>query len=184
MSIEDRAVLARAAELHRPLARAAKLGRGNGIGYAIFGSLGLLLAVMDLDAVGLALGAVLLSVGLFEHRQCARLLLADIAAPKRLALAELTLLGAIVLYGVLGLTVLPATSNAVQQQLRDARSLGIDLRSLADSISQTWYATVISVSFLYQGGMALYFRRRLEALTSYRQAVPKWAREIVESMAG
>ena len=183
MSVEDRALLTRAAELHRPLARAAKLGRANSTAYAVFGALSLFLVLVDFDAVGASLGAVLVGVGLFQHRECARLLRADAAAPRRLARAELILLGALVLYGVLGLILPPATSASLQQELRDARSLGIDLRSLTNSINETWYSTVIAVSLLYQGGMARYFQRRGKAVAAYLEAVPVWAREIVESMA-
>jgi hypothetical protein len=85
MPAEDRALLPRAAELHRPLARAAKLGKGNGMTYVVFGCLSLLFACMDFDAVGLALAAILLGVGLFERAQSVRLLHADAAAPLRLA---------------------------------------------------------------------------------------------------
>ncbi len=95
MSAEDRAWLPRAAELHRPLARAAKLGMGNGMGYAVFGGLSLVFALPGWDMIGLILGAVLLGVGLYERTQSKRLLQADIAAPLRLAGGELLLLGAI-----------------------------------------------------------------------------------------
>ena len=95
MSAEDRAWLPRAAELHRPLARAAKLGMGNGMGYAVFGGLSLVFALPGWDMIGLILGAVLLGVGLYERTQSKRLLQADIAALLRLAGGELLLLGAI-----------------------------------------------------------------------------------------
>ena len=183
MSTEDRTLLTLASELHRPLARAAKLGRGNGAAYAVFGLLSLMFAVMPVDGVGLGIGAVLLGVGFFERWQCRRLLHADAAAPKRLALAELTLLAAIVIYGVLGLTVLPSAGDLLNEQLGGTQGLGIDVQGLAESMNQVWYATVIGVALLYQGGMALYFHRRSAVLARYVQAVPAWARELVESMA-
>jgi len=182
MSGEDRTQLARAAELHAPIARAARLGLRNGTCYAAFGALSLLLAVVGLDAVGLALGAVLLGVGFEERRQSTRLRNADAAAPLRLVRVELTLLGAIVLYGVLGLTVFPAAADAVKGHLHDTVGLGNMVR-LADSINRTWYTSVIGISVLYQGGMARYFHRRRDDVARYRQAVPPWAREVVEAMA-
>src|SRR6185436_19641310 len=117
MSTEDRAWLPRAAELHRPLARTAKLGMGNGMGYAVFGGLSLVFALWGWDMIGLVLGAVLLGVGFYERAQSRRLLKADTAAPTRLARGELMLLGTLALYGVLGLTVLPAPTDLLQQQL-------------------------------------------------------------------
>ena len=93
MSTEDRAWLPRAAELHRPLARTAKLGMGNGMGYAVFGGLSLVFSLPGWDMIGLILGAVLFGVGLYERAQSKRLLQADTAAPLRLACGELVLLG-------------------------------------------------------------------------------------------
>ena len=57
---------------------------------------------------------------------------------------ELTLLGAIVLYGVLGLTFFP---SALEGQLHDTRGLGSMVR-LADSITRTWDTCVIGISVL------------------------------------
>jgi hypothetical protein len=183
MSAEDRAWLARAAELQRPLARAAKLGTGNGMGYAVFGGLSLLFALPGWDVIGLALGAVLLGVGLHERTQSKRLLQADTAAPLRLACGELVLLGAIALYGVLGLTVLPAASDVLKQQLGGAKGLGLEVLKIADSISTIWYTSAIAISLLYQGAMARYFLKRRSDMERYLGEVPAWAREVVESMA-
>ena len=183
MSPEDRVWLLRAAELYRPLARAANLGLGNGMGYAVFGGLSLAFALTGWDVIGLMLGAVLLGAGLYERAQCRRLLQADTAAPLRLACGELVLLGAIALYGVGGLTVLPGPSELLRQQLGGIQGLGIDVQKIANSVSTIWYATVIAISLLYQGGMALYFRSRRSDVRRYLEEVPVWAREVVESMA-
>jgi hypothetical protein len=183
MSTEDRAWLPRAVELHRPLARAAKLGQGNGMGYAVFGGLSLVFALPDWDMIGLILGAVLLGIGFHERAHSKRLLQADSAAPPRLACGELVLLGAITLYGVLGLTVLPGPSDLLQQQLGATKALGRDVQNIAKSISTIWYTTCIAISLIYQGGMALYFHRRWADVTRYIEEVPAWAREVVESMA-
>jgi hypothetical protein len=183
MSTEDRAWLPRAAELQRPLARAAKLGMGNGMGYAVFGGFSLVFACLDWDIVGLILGAVLLGVGLYERAQSKRLLQADTAAPRRLACGELVLLGAITLYGVLGLTVLPAAGDVLQQQLGGTKGPGLDVQKIANFISTIWYTTAVAISLLYQGAMARYFLKRRSDMTRYLEEVPAWAREVVESMA-
>lgn len=156
---------------------------GNGMGYAIFGGLSLVFALSGWDMIGLILGAVLLGVGLYERAQSKRLLQADTAAPLRLASGELVLLGAITLYGVLGLTVLPGPSDLLQQQLGSTQGLGLDVQKIANSISTIWYTTAIAISLLYQGGMALYFRSRRPDVTRYLKEVPVWARELLESMA-
>lgn len=183
LSAADRALLAAAAQLHRPIARAAKLGLGNGMGYAVFGGLSLLYALPSWDLIGIAIGAVLLGVGLHERAQSKCLLQADANAPSRLASGELVLLGAIVTYGVLGLTVLPAAGDRIAQQLGGAQALGIDIQQLANSVSIVWYATIIAVALLYQGGMARYFLKRRAEVARYRAQVPAWAREVLDAMA-
>ena len=182
MSPEDRAWLPRAAELYRPIARAAKLGMGNGMGYVVFGGLSLAFALASWDVIGLILGAVLLGAGLYERTQCRRLLHADTAAPLRLACGELVLLGAIALYAAGGLTA-PGPSELLRQQLGGTQGLGIDVQKIADSVSAVWYTTIIAISLFYQGGMALYFRSRRSDVTRYLEEVPVWARKVVESMA-
>ncbi|HEV8097367.1 MAG TPA: hypothetical protein VGP71_16690 [Burkholderiales bacterium] len=152
------------------------------MGYAVFGGLSLVFAFPGGDMVGLALGAVLLGVGLYERAQSARLLHAEPAAPLRLARGELVLLGAIVLYGMLGLTVLPSASDVLTQQLGNTKGLGLDVQKLANSVSTVWYTFVIAISLIYQGGMARYFLRRRADMTRYLE-MPGWAREVVQSMA-
>lgn len=170
--------------LHAPLARAARLGRANGLGYAIFGLLTILFSLFGPDLVGLALGAVLLATGVVEQRASARLRRADPAAPVLLARNELVLMGAIVTYAVLRLTVLRDDSAALERQLGDTRGLGIDVGALMESLNTMVFATVAAVSLLYQGGMARYFLRRRAMLAEYVDSCPEWARAVVEELEG
>ena len=180
---EDRVWLTRGAELHRPLARAAKLGMANGMGYAVFGGLSLLFALSGWDMAGLTIGAVLLGVGLHERAQARRLIDADPAAPGSLARGELTLLAAITLYGLIGLTVMPGANGALQQQLAGAKGLGVDIQQITNSIQTIWYTAVIAIALLYQGLTARYFLNRRSDLNKYLSEIPAWAREVVEAMA-
>jgi NADH:ubiquinone oxidoreductase subunit 6 (subunit J) len=178
----DRLLLKRAAELHRPLARAAKLSRGNGLGYVVFGGLSLVFAVPGMDLVGMVLGAILLGVGMHERVHSGRILHGEVTAPLQLARGELVLLAAIVVYGVLGLTVLPSSAQTLEQQFGHRGTLGMDIQRIADSVTRTWYAVVIAVAVLYQGGMARYFHNRRPDVVAYLSNCPAWAREIVETM--
>jgi len=182
MSDADRAVLLRAAELRRPIARAARIGAGNGLGYVLFGGLSVLFVLADWDLVGLVLGAVLLAVGLSERAQSTRLLRGDADAPLRLARGELALFGTLVLYAVLGLTVLPTGADELQRQLGNTKGLGIDVQGIARMVSTGWYGTVMVTALLYQGGMARYFLRRRADVALYLAEVPAWARAFVEAM--
>ncbi|MHC5210361.1 MAG: hypothetical protein ACYTG2_06565 [Planctomycetota bacterium] len=182
LSSEERELLQAAVALHAPLARAARLGAANGLGYAIFGVLTLLFSVFGLDLVGLALGAVLLTVGILERRGAASLRHADPAAPGLLARNELVLMGAIVLYATLRLTILRDDSAALEQQLGDTSALGIDVGELMESMNTMVFATVAAVALLYQGGMARYFLLRRPMLDEYVSTCPDWAREVVEGL--
>lgn len=175
----DRAVLQRAFALQRPLARAARIAHANGSGYVVFGGLSLIFAAPGLDVLGLVIGALLLVVGANARRQAAALRRAATTAPQLLARGELILLAGLVLYGVLGLTVLPGAGDAVVKAVGNTKGLGFDVRKLGDSINTAWYAMVIGVAVLYQGGLARYFARRRADVDSLLREVPQWARELL-----
>jgi len=180
----QQAELKRAAELHRPLARAAKRAEGNGKWLAIFGGLSLAWGVATLDAVSLVVGAIVLATGLIEMRQGRRLFAAELDAPLWLCRNELVLGAVISLYAILKLTVWRETGAELQRELGDSglREMGMDIEAMYDSMNQLVYATVIAVTVLYQGGMARYFLKQREALLRYRDEVAEWAREIVQTM--
>ena len=165
--------LSRAAELGAPLRRAAKLARANGLGYAAFGLL-TILSSLPFDVAGLLLGGCLLAVGIAQQRTAPRLVAGDHASPRLLARNELLLLAAITAYAVAQMTILRANTSAELEMLGD--SAGVDVAGLVDAIAGAVYGGVIVVSLLYQGGMALYFRRREPIVERYAREVPEWAR--------
>jgi hypothetical protein len=165
--------LSRAAELGAPLRRAAKLARSNGLGYAVFGALTILLS-LPLDIAGLLLGGCLLAVGIAQQRTASRLVAGDPTAPGVLARNELLLLAAITVYAVAQMTILRAGTSADLEMLGD--SAGVDVAGLVDAVAGAVYGGVIVISLVYQGGMALYFRRRLPIVERYANEVPEWAR--------
>jgi uncharacterized membrane protein HdeD (DUF308 family) len=179
---EDQQTLALAAELHRPLARAARLGRANGGGYLVFGVLSLAFTALDPDALGLVVGAMLVGVGVVERSGAARMARGDPVAPRRMARAELALLATIVVYGVLGLFVLPSAGEVIEQQLGGSDALGMDVVGLSEAVNTLWYGLVIVIGLAYQGSMARYFLRRKADVARYSEGVPEWARRVVQSI--
>lgn len=183
LSAEQRAQLEQAVALHRPLARAAGLARSNARGYVLFGALTLVVAIaFGLDPLGLAIGAIVTGIGVAQLRAARRLAAADPSAPRALARNELLLMGAIAGYAVLKLTLLRETGEDLEAQLGDTGALGVDIAELAQSMNTLLYTTVLAVTLLYQGGLALYFLRRRPALERYLAQVPEWARTTVESL--
>jgi len=180
---EQRAQLELASALHRPLARAANLGRSNARGYVLFGLLTLLFAtLMGADVVSVTIGAVVTGVGVAQLRAAKRLRAADPAAPRALARNELLFMVGIAAYAVLKLTLLRDTGEDLQSQIGDAGGLGLDIAELSSSLNTLVYACVLAVTVLYQGGLALYFLRRRPMLERYLAEVPEWARSTVESL--
>src|SRR5438552_5852776 len=89
MSAEDRLELVETAKRLEPLKRAARWGRANGLGYAVFGGLSLLLSISSSpDWIGLLIGAVLIGAGVVERSQASRLGQGDPVAATRMAEAE------------------------------------------------------------------------------------------------
>jgi len=171
-----------AAELHRPLARAASLGRKHGMSLALFGALTLALSALGPDYVGLSIGAVVLATGLVEWRVAPRLVHADASAPRILARSECTLLAAIVVYCLLQLTTARSSGEELARQVGGTGDLGIDVAEMAESFTLLVYVTVMAVALAYQGGMALYYLRRRAMIATYQEQTPEWARKIVEAL--
>jgi hypothetical protein len=182
MSAEDRLELVETAKRLEPLTRAARWGRTNGLGYVVFGGLSLLLSISSTpDWISLLIGAVLIGAGLVERSQSARLALGDAVAPKRMAQAEIALLGAI-LFGCAIKLAFPSSASAeLGSASGELAGLGLDVTDLIDSVTRLVYAVVMVVSILYQGGMARYFLKRRNDVAVYL-ASPDWARSLVQSM--
>jgi len=181
MTAEDKLALQSAAELHRPLARAAAVARSNALGYAVFGGLTCLVALFGPDPLGLGIGAIVAGVGVAQLRAAPRLRRGDRLAPRALARNELVLLGGIAAYCAIKLA-LGGGGAELQSQVGDTSGLGIDIGELADSLNTTLYATLIAVTLIYQGGLALYFLRRRPMIERYLDQAPDWARSTVESL--
>src|SRR5262245_49128289 len=84
---QDREMLAHAATLRAPLARAARLAATNGTGYVVFGTATMLLSLSTAlsDLVALAVGATLVFVGVTARRLAPRLCEGDAGAARGLA---------------------------------------------------------------------------------------------------
>jgi hypothetical protein len=182
MSAENRLELVETSKRLEPLKRAARLGRTNGLGYVVFGGLSLLLSISsNPDWIGLLIGAVLFAAGLVERSQAARLEQGDPGAPTRMAQAELVLLGAILLCGVIKLVFPYSSSGELGTATSELSGFGLDLTDLIHSVTTLVYSVVMAVSTLYQGGMARYFLKRRNDVTTYLTS-PDWARSLVQSM--
>ncbi len=170
-----------AAELHRPLARAARLAHVNGSLMLILGSLSALFGLLGPDGVTFAMGGIAAAAGWFERRDGERLRRADPGAPAALARNELLLLGAVVVYCILNLTLLRPSGEELERAVGGALP-GIDVRALTEQLTSLVYPTLLGASLLVQGGLARHYARQRAALERYRREVPDWAREAIDSI--
>ena len=183
MTDEERARLREASRLHRPLAKAADVGRRNGTSIAICGLLTLLASGFGPDLLGLAIGCVVTVTGFIERRVAPRLLRADAGAAVMLARNELALMAGIVVYALIQISLADANSAELSRQVGGTGDMGLDIADLSKSLTQMIYVTVAAVTVLYQGGMARYFLRRREHAAAYLAGAPDWARDLVEGLS-
>jgi hypothetical protein len=172
-------VLERAAGLRARFARAASIARANGLGYAIFGALTIATS-MTADVVATALGIALLTIGVRERQAGWKLGAGDAAAPARLARGEIALFFAIAAYCAFQLVRPAAEISADLEMLGE--TAGMDAAEMVNAMRGIVYSAVALTSFVYQGAMALYFRRRQDAVDRYLRETPDWARDVLASI--
>jgi hypothetical protein len=173
--------LRHAAELHRPLARAARLARGNGGLMLALGSLSALFGLLGPDGPTFAMGAIAAATGWFERRDGERLRRAEEGSPAALARNELLLLGAVAVYCVLHMTVLKPSGEELERALGGVPA-GLDIQATIERLTNMIYPTLLVISVLFQGGLARHYARQREPLERYRREVPAWAREALEAI--
>jgi hypothetical protein len=157
--------------LEETLRRVLKVSRGNGWSVAIFAGLCSLVAVALGDPVGVAVGLLVTLGGLLEVRGHRQLQRGDPAGLKGLVRAQFVVLGVIWIYAV---TRLVSFDEEIARQLAtpDMKStlteLGLaldDILPLVRRVFYLFYGAVMAATLLYQGGLALYYRRRAPAVT-------------------
>ena len=72
-------------------------------------------------------------------------------------------------------------AEAIDAELAGA-GLGGEFGGMADSLATPTYGTMLCVTLAYQGGLALYLRRRAAAAQAHVDEAPDWAREAVEAL--
>ncbi|MFT5734187.1 MAG: hypothetical protein ACJA2W_002303 [Planctomycetota bacterium] len=182
ISPEGQRALQDGAVLRKKLARAAAIGRANGLGYEVFGALTFLFAMAGPDWIHLAQGALVVAVGHFQRKEAPRLERGLPEAARAMSRNELYLMFGLAIYCLARLLILTPETTGRPLDPRLAQASGIDLEGLTKSIHTVLYSTLLIVAVLYQGGLALYFRRRVPLAEQYQREVPEWARETLGSL--
>ncbi|QDV07926.1 hypothetical protein Poly30_34610 [Planctomycetes bacterium Poly30] len=182
LSPDETRVLQQGAALKKPLARAAAIGRANGLGYVVFGALTTVMAAPGLDWIHLAEGALVTVVGVLQRREAPKLERGSPQAASDMSRNEFWLMIGLAIYCLARLFVLTPETTALSLDPRLARASGGDLDGLVDAVHGILFGSLLLVTLLYQGGMALYFRRRIPAAERYQRETPDWARATLGSL--
>lgn len=175
------AELERARRLARPLRRAARVASIGGWSTILFGAIGAPFALGDLQTLALALALIALGY----NELCARraLIRFDLRAPRRLALAQLALMGVLIAYALLNISDLtPITVPDAQVSAALSPSGAIDtssLESLSSAIALAIYAGLIVGTILFQGSTALFYILKRRPLRRFLSSTPPW---VVQTM--
>ncbi len=147
----------------RRVLRTAKL---NGLGVAIVAGLGALVSLAFGDLIGAAVGALVAVGGGMELSGRKQILRGDADGMRRLVRSQLLVLGVIVVYAASRFASFDAESvmgNLTPDMRNDLAQAGVDLAAILPMVRLMFYAlygSLAVVTLIYQGGMAVYYRRR------------------------
>ena len=167
--------LAEAAGRARVIRRAAAVARFDGWTVGAFAALTLLFSVGSLS--GMLVGAAMAAVATIELRASARLRRFDPDAARTLALNQVALAAALILYALFqihaeltGAGPFAAAAGANPQLAQMLRPV----EGLARLVTLATYGGLIAVALLAQGGLALYYLRRRRHVIDYLAHTPPW----------
>jgi hypothetical protein len=160
------------------LRRVIRLSRLNGWSVVLFAGPCAVIALAFGDLVSFAVGALVAVGGAIEVRGSRGLRRRDPDGMRLLVRSQLVVLGVIWVYAVSRLMSFDegiAREMATPDMQTVLAELGLSLNDIMPLVRQVHhllYASVIVATLFYQGGLALYYRRRTAAVTEALRAPP------------
>jgi hypothetical protein len=155
---------------HEILHRVYRIARFEGKSMLILSGAFAVLAAMNRDLTGALAGCLAAGAGAVELHGTHRLEEADPEGVSWLIRAQLLLLGTVLLYVSARILQFDpvelqrALTTAAKEQFVTLRLSDEQVLSMLDQGYRTLYTSVAIVTILYQGGMALYYHRRRDAI--------------------
>lgn len=172
---EQAAALLQARTQAKPIRRAAGYAAFSGWTTAVFAALAILCGLFSV--VSLLIGAAMAVIAWVELTNRSALLRLDTRASHRLALNQIGFAVVLTLYGVWGIySTLTAPSRYaayIRQGGELAEMLG-PIENLTMTIALCVYIALIVLTWIFQGGAAIYYWSRAAAIRRYLCAVPPW----------
>jgi len=163
----------------KALKRVLAVSRFNGWSVVIVAGLGILLTLVIGDLLGTCIGLLVGVAGGMEVRGGRKLGRRDPAGMKLLVRSQLLLLSVILIYCVTRLGSFDADTalgNLTPDMEAPLKELGLERGEILSMVRSTFYITYVSVAVVtvfYQGGMALFYRRRIPLVTEALAAPPQ-----------
>jgi hypothetical protein len=171
--------IAAARKRGKAIARCASIANMSGWTIAVFGALTVITSIGSIT--GMLLGAGMCVLSHFEFRGAKEMRRLDPTAPKRLAMNQLILGGALLLYASISLYTSLTTPSEIDKQLGKEAQLTSMVGSI-DSFERMGYIALyggmIAAAIIGCGGTALYYARRKSQIETYLQETPPWIIEL------
>ena len=163
----------------KALKRVRAVSRFNGWSVVIVAGLGILLTLVIGDLLGTCIGLLVGFAGGMEVRGGRKLGRRDPAGMKLLVRSQLLLLSVILIYCVTRLGSFDADTalgNLTPDMEAPLKELGLERGEILSMVRSTFYITYVTVAVVtvfYQGGMALFYRRRNPLVSEALAAPPQ-----------
>jgi len=156
----------------KSLGRVLWISALDGWSISLFAGLCTLISILTFEWAGVIIGALVTTAGAIELRGRRKLQRGDAHGLPLLVRAQLMILGVIWLYALESLLAFDeaAMMASVTTEMRNALSqAGVsveDFRPLLKPVYYGFYLTVMAVTLLFQGGLALYYHSRRDKITA------------------
>ncbi len=154
----------------------------DGWSIAVFAGFCTFVSLLFGEWIGVSIGALITAAGVIEIRGRKRLVRGEPTGMSSLIRAQLIILGIVLLYSLENLlaydesALMAQITPEIRGYLSQAGIAISDLQPMIKPVYMSLYLTVIGVTVLFQGGLALYYRscraKVTEALAARRPALP------------
>ena len=174
----------------KPVRKAAGYAKASGWMTLIAGMVSVLFSLGSIP--GMMLGMVLAGIGMRELGLARRLNALDMRAPMQLALNQLALGGALIVYAVWKIVTYDSANSVLAGSLASDPTIASmpEMAGTLDQLGQIEYLLSIGVSvvlivcaFAMQGGTAIYYWRKKKKVQSLHTHSPSWILRIHQVMS-
>ena len=183
LNATHRRELAAARDRAKPIRKAARVATFNGYTTGAIAVLSAPYALTDLSGLALMIGMTLVAYNEFRGRK--RMLQFDPRGAEMLGWNQLGLLAMIVVYCLLTLYQTLGATGPLTTELKNYADIDSILGSpgsfeqLYKNVTIAMYGSAIGLSFLFQGGNAIYYFTRRRHIQDFVAETPEWAHELV-----